>query len=173
MRLSLLQTDLPRVLAGIAVCLAFAQGAQASVGRCSLPPTSTAAEFTDALNVLRGALNLRAVQVQRQLATAAQDYACMMAVSNHFDHIGPDKSDPGSRTARSGYRYCSVYENIAVGQRTVSEVMQGWIDSLPHRNAMQAAEVYEIGLGVASAPAGGMPDGKLLYWVLLLAAPGC
>jgi uncharacterized protein YkwD len=55
-----------------------------------------------------------------------------MAEKKFFDHIAPDGSQPADRVSRAGYLWSSVGENIARGQDSTEEVMEGWLNSPGH-----------------------------------------
>ncbi|WP_082353803.1 CAP domain-containing protein [Marinagarivorans algicola] len=78
---------------------------------------------------------------------AAQIHSDDMANNNFFDHSGSDGSDTGDRLTRVGYNYRGWGENIAAGQRNVTSVMQGWLDSPGHCRNLMSASHQEFGLG--------------------------
>ncbi len=57
-----------------------------------------------------------------------------------------------------GIKYTAAGENIAMGQRTASEVMNAWMNSPGHRNNILSPSFSEIGVGLAKGPNG------RLYW---------
>ena len=62
---------------------------------------------------------------------------------------------------REGYRWRALAENIAAGQRTVADVMAGWIASPGHYANLVNPAYRHVGLGHASSDAGAYGD----YWV--------
>lgn len=71
------------------------------------------------------------------LAIAAKTHSDDMATHNFFSHTGSDGSSIGTRATSANYNWRTVGENIAAGQSTVTQAVQGWIDSPGHcRNLM-------------------------------------
>ena len=101
------------------------------------------------------------------LATAAYLHSRDMVLKNILSHTGSDGSSAGQRITRQGYPWRTYGENIAVGNPTVSSVIQGWLGSERHcRNVMNPA-FAEIGAGYAIGPFGGNPAAR--YWTFDLA----
>ena len=53
------------------------------------------------------------------------------------------------RVRAAGYPYAVVAENLAAGQRTAAEVVQGWLDSPGHRRNLLSPDVTQIGVAHA------------------------
>lgn len=85
----------------------------------------------------------------------------LMSARDHYGHTGPDGSQPGERMLREGYRWRAAAENIAAGQRSVEEVMAGWVSSPGHYANLVNPVLRHVGLGHASSPTSGYGD----YWV--------
>ena len=68
------------------------------------------------------------------------------------------------RALRAGYKWRTIGENIASGQRTAQEAVQGWLDSPGHCANIMNAAFAEMGVGYAVNPARGT-----LYWTQVLA----
>ena len=101
------------------------------------------------------------------LAMAAYLHSEDMALNGFFSHTGSDGSSAGQRISWQGYLWSAYGENIAVGNPTVSSVLQGWLGSEGHcRNLMDPA-FTEIGAGYAIGPFGGNPAAR--YWTIDLA----
>lgn len=111
----------------------------------------------------RKANNRAGGSVSVPLTKAAADHASDMAARGFFSHTGSDKSSVGKRVKRQGYGFCFVAENIAKGQKNLSQVMESWMSSDGHRRNILASEATEFGL--VSGP------GNL--WVMVLGRPGC
>jgi len=100
-----------------------------------------------------------------RLVTAALRHSQDMAQHNLFSHTGSDGSSVSMRIDASGYDWQAVGENIAAGQRSVREAVDGWVASPGHcRNLMNPA--YE-----AVALACTFDDGSdfRTYWTNVLA----
>ncbi len=128
------------------------------VGGSSSSSSAAGMNFGDALNAYRASAGRGPVVADPELTAAAQTYAQTMAATGHFAHRGPDGSNSGARARRAGCSWRAASENIAWGQRSESEVLQGWADSAGHRRNMLGANYTRFGLGRAGT-----------YWVLMFA----
>ena len=99
-----------------------------------------------------GKVRLDAAQPVRwnsALADASRQHSQDMARYNYFSHHGRDGSEPAGRIERAGYRYSSMGENIAAGQRSPEEVVAGWIKSPGHCANLMNPVFTEMGAAVA------------------------
>lgn len=110
------------------------------------------------LNSVRTEKSLPPLKMCRPLVEAAQKFAQTMANQNFYSHTGRDGSTPGSRIQKAGYNWmkaqggASVAENIAAGQKSVSEVIKAWSESKPHYKNMTSDEFTHVGFGMATNP---------------------
>ena len=112
------------------------------------------------VNIERAMIGVAPLAVSDELTLAAEDYACIMAAEDFFNHIDPLTGEgPGDRAAATGYVYFEVGENLAAGQRTAAEVVEDWMNSPEHRDALCSPKWKETGIGVRG---GGTYD---VYWV--------
>ncbi len=88
------------------------------------------------------------------LRCAARVHSKDMADRAFFDHTNPDGEDPFVRMERAGYSYFTAGENIAAGQPTPSDVMQGWMDSPGHCRNIMNPDFAEIGIGTFESEGG-------------------
>ncbi len=116
-----------------------------------------------AVNALRSDAGRAPVTYSEPLEALAYGHAQDMAVNGFFSHTGSDGSLLGDRARRAGYGFCIIAENIAKGQRSAAEAIQGWIESRGHRRNMLDRRATEMGL--ARAPGA--------IWVMVLGRPGC
>ena len=86
-----------------------------------------------------------ALVLNDRLTAAALAHATDMRDKNYFDHTGLDGSTPGTRVTAAGYAWSTVGENIANGQTSVTQVMNGWMDSDGHRRNIMLANYTEVG----------------------------
>ncbi|WP_261384747.1 CAP domain-containing protein [Vannielia litorea] len=107
------------------------------------------------INRIRARNGLESLLPDFRLDMAAQDYACLLARSGHFAHQGPDGSEPGTRTVAAGYDFCLVAENLAKGQRTVSEAISAWVQSPGHWANIRLGPARHLGFGMAPLAGGG------------------
>jgi len=82
------------------------------------------------------------------LRTAAYDHSRDMAVRNYFSHTNPDGLSPFQRMTNAGYTgWTTAGENIAAGQTTPEQVVQGWLQSPGHCANIMNARFRELGVG--------------------------
>lgn len=73
------------------------------------------------------------------------------------------------RVTAAGYQG-AVGENLAGGQRTIEQAIEGWLNSPGHRATLLSDKFEEFGLAVAAVPAGkGSRYG--IYWCLIAGGP--
>lgn len=137
----------------------------------ALLPVSTSAErrrveWTEADDVSRGSL-LQAMNEQRarrglpplhrndRLEAAAADRIRDMFELGYFDHVAPDGTEPFVWVRQRGYRYRTVGENLATGQRAARDVVEQWMASSSHR-ANILGNFADTGIAIAS----GSPVGR-------------
>ncbi|MCL1631130.1 CAP domain-containing protein [Sporolactobacillus sp. CPB3-1] len=70
-----------------------------------------------------------------------------MRDKNYFDHQSPTYGSPFDMMKKYGISYKSAGENIAAGQKTPEEVVQGWMNSPGHRANILNASFTTIGVG--------------------------
>jgi uncharacterized protein YkwD len=135
--------------------------------------SDTGSGIVDHSNAFRNRHGLAAVRPDAALARAAQDFADYMARTGRYGHTA-DGRQPAQRAAAAGYAHCMVAENIAwqfdsrgfTSARLAQALVQGWIDSPPHRHNLLLPEATDIGVAVARSPTSGR-----WYAVQLLARP--
>jgi len=91
----------------------------------------------------------RPVRWNDSLAEASRRHAEDMARYGYFSHNGRDGSEPWDRIQRAGYRYRSMGENIAAGQRSPEDAVAGWISSPGHCANLMNPVFTEMGAAVA------------------------
>ena len=69
------------------------------------------------------------------------------------------------RVEALGYRYAAVAENIAAGQNSAGEVVEGWMHSPGHRKNILNSDVTQIGVGHARGGEFGT------YWTQVFGKP--
>jgi uncharacterized protein YkwD len=105
---------------------------------------------------------LPALKRQRRLNDSAEWMAQDMAGHRYFDHrdsLGRDMAVRIEEFKYSGYH--TLGENIAMGQRTPDEVVDGWMHSPGHRANILSRQFTEIGVGYVPPSPGNMYG----YWV--------
>jgi len=101
------------------------------------------------------------------LAGVAQAYSEDMAQHSYMGHRGRDGSMVNDRVNRSGYRWRSLAENLASGQATPEQAVEGWLKSPGHCASLMDARYRETGVAYAYSEAS--LDG--MYWTQLFALP--
>jgi uncharacterized protein YkwD len=86
----------------------------------------------------------------RDLELAAQNHAEDMFSRNYFSHDSKDGRTVSDRVIASGYAFkgyksFTVGENIAKGEMTIAEVMEGWIKSPGHCKNLMNPSFKEVG----------------------------
>jgi uncharacterized protein YkwD len=99
-----------------------------------------------------------------RLFRIARQHAADMARRHYFSHNTPEGLTPGQRADIGGYDWRSYYENIGRGHSSVEEVLNDWLSSPTHCQAMMDKELRDVALACAAA-------GGELLWVLDLGAP--
>ena len=113
--------------------------------------SSTSPQFVNEVlrltNEFRAKNGLAPLKANSELDQTAQKYSQTMATEDFFSHTGKDNSTPWARAEKSGYKARTMGENIAAGQRSPQQVVQGWIDSPGHRANMLNPNFTELGVG--------------------------
>jgi uncharacterized protein YkwD len=84
-----------------------------------------------------------------ELHRAAQAHADDMAMNDFVGHTGSDGSDFVTRINRTNFSGYPVAENVAGGQTSATQVVQGWVDSDGHCKNIMLQRATHIGVGVA------------------------
>jgi uncharacterized protein YkwD len=126
-----------------------------------------AAAVVELTNGERTRAGLAALASNASLMRAAQIHAEQMAQFGRLDHVLPDATypRPEHRLAAVSYRWQAYAENVAFGQRTAAEAVNGWMQSPGHRANMLNPAYTEMGAGYARDPSG-RP-----YWVQVFGKP--
>ncbi len=118
------------------------------------PASSQAAQVLSLTNAQRTANGCAPLTVDARLTSAAQAHTEDMATNNYFSHDSQDGRSPFDRMTAAGYRFSTAGENIAMGYRTASDVMNGWMNSAGHRANILNCSFTDIGIGYAVATDG-------------------
>ncbi|MFF9144646.1 CAP domain-containing protein [Streptomyces sp. NPDC014861] len=110
--------------------------------------SSAADEVISLVNAERAKAGCGPLTANATLARAAQGHSADMAARDYFDHTNPDGDGPGERVTAAGYPWSTYGENIAMGQTTAEQVMEGWMNSPGHRANILNCDFKEIGVGV-------------------------
>ena len=129
---------------------------------CAL--TADEQAILDQTNARRQEAGRAALKPNAVLFAIARKHAEEMAKANKLEHRLNGKNS-GDRADAAGYKWTTVSENIAWNQRSVAEVMDGWMRSSGHRANLLGRDVTEMGVGIAANSKGE------LYWVQVFAQP--
>ncbi|HWQ79367.1 MAG TPA: CAP domain-containing protein, partial [Anaerovoracaceae bacterium] len=116
-------------------------------------------QVVNLVNQERAAAGLPALKVNTQLAAVAEKKAEDLRDNNYFDHNSPVYGSPFDMMKQFGISYTAAGENIAKGQKTPADVMNGWMNSSGHRANILNADYTEIGVGFVTDSSG------TTYWV--------
>ena len=85
------------------------------------------------------------------LRCAARKHALDMSIRDYFSGIDPDGVEFEQRAEFAEYEGVAIAQNIAGGQSTPAEVVQGWMASKGHCVNIMRPDATEIGLGYVPA----------------------
>ncbi|RLN75763.1 hypothetical protein BBJ28_00010210 [Nothophytophthora sp. Chile5] len=102
-----------------------------------------------AVNKERAARGLPALCRNSKLQSAAQKHSSDMASHNYMSHTGSDGSSMSQRITAAGYRWTSIAENVAAGQKDVTAVMTSWMNSSGHKANILSSKSKMFGCGYA------------------------
>lgn len=101
------------------------------------------------------------------LANAALKHSQDMVRHNYFAHEGKDGRTVADRVKAEAYRWRRVGENIAAGQGSAQQVVQGWLSSPGHCANIMNADFTEMGAAYIYAP----NSESGIYWTQVFARP--
>ena len=111
------------------------------------------------VNQERAKAGLAPLKINTKLAGVAERKAEDLRDKNYFAHNSPTYGSPFDMMKQFGITYTSAGENIAKGQKTPTEVMNGWMNSPGHKANIMNANYTEIGVGYVTDSNG------TTYWV--------
>lgn len=124
----------------------------------------TVTDVVDRTNRERARAGLPPLAVDSLLVTAAQAHSADMVARDFYSHTAPDGSRPWDRATAAGSACRTIGENIACGQRSAAEVVEGWMNSPGHRANILEPGFTHIGVGFAGGGRAGT------YWTQLFGA---
>jgi len=88
-----------------------------------------------------------------QLHISALAHAQDMARNKYFSHVSKNGDKIKDRITAAGYTYTgyqsfTIGENIAFNQRSIKEVMEGWLNSPSHCKNIMSPAFKEVGIGM-------------------------
>lgn len=113
---------------------------------------SYAEQVVALVNAERAKAGLNALTLDTEIASAALVRAKETEIS--FSHTRPDGRHFSTALSDSGISFRGAGENIAWGQKTPEEVMNGWMNSEGHRANILNPNFTKIGVGYYQNSAG-------------------
>jgi uncharacterized protein YkwD len=107
------------------------------------------------------------LRLSAMLSHTALLHARDMASQQRMSHTGSDGTNAAQRVTRAGYKWRAVAENVAAGQETADNIMDGWLASPGHCANVMNPDVTEMGIAYATnedSPA-------VIYWAQVFARP--
>ncbi|WP_205093361.1 CAP domain-containing protein [Thalassobacillus pellis] len=92
---------------------------------------------------------LKPLKIDNQVMKVAQKKSEDMAQNGYFSHTSPTYGSPFEMMKQFGVDYRTAAENIAAGQDTPEQVVEGWMNSPGHRKNILNGELTHIGVGYA------------------------
>ncbi|TMN22208.1 hypothetical protein FFL34_08755 [Lentibacillus cibarius] len=106
-----------------------------------------ASEVIKLTNRERNKQGLPALKTDKQLSRVARNKSMDMKQKNYFSHKSPTYGSPFDMMKQFDVTFQSAGENIARGQRTPEQVVEGWMNSKAHRNNILNDSFTHIGVG--------------------------
>lgn len=110
--------------------------------------------------------------VNAELRCAARLHSQDMGERGYFDHDTPEGVSPFDRMNEAGYVGRLMGENIAKGQQSPAEVVDGWMNSPGHCSNIMNGRFTEIGIGYWQGESDNQWFNGNRLWTQNLGAPG-
>lgn len=104
-------------------------------------------QVVELTNQEREAQGLEPLKVDTELSKVAREKSRDMATNNYFSHDSPNYGSPFDMMEQYGISYQTAGENIAKGQTSPEQVVNGWMNSEGHRENIMNANFTHIGVG--------------------------
>ncbi|MBV7503861.1 CAP domain-containing protein [Bacillus sp. sid0103] len=109
---------------------------------------NTEQEIFDITNVLRERNKLKSLKWDENTAKAAFQHSKDMSENNDFSHTSKKFGDLAKRLKTADVVYQAAGENIAANYTDGPAVVEGWLNSKGHREALLNNEYTHLGVGV-------------------------
>ncbi|TYR79188.1 hypothetical protein FZC66_16365 [Priestia megaterium] len=113
-------------------------------------------QVAELVNQERQKQGLKPLTLDKELSDVARTKSKDMMDKGYFDHNSPTYGSPFDMMKQFGIKYTAAGENIAKGQKTPEEVMNGWMNSDGHRKNILNPNFTHIGVGFV--------EGDSTYW---------
>ncbi|WP_371925880.1 CAP domain-containing protein [Halobacillus sp. A5] len=104
-------------------------------------------QVVELTNEAREEQGLEPLELNEEVSEVAQEKSEDMAENDYFSHTSPTYGSPFDMLQEFDVDYNTAAENIAAGQRTPEEVVDGWLNSSGHRKNIMNENMTEIGIG--------------------------
>ncbi|WP_369405010.1 CAP domain-containing protein [Piscibacillus salipiscarius] len=104
-------------------------------------------KVVELVNQERQERGLQPLKASSELSDVAREKSRDMAKNNYFSHTSPTYGSPFDMMKQFGIDYRTAGENIAMGQTTPEQVMNGWMNSDGHRKNILSSNFTHIGVG--------------------------
>ncbi|GGD04760.1 hypothetical protein GCM10007216_39250 [Thalassobacillus devorans] len=104
-------------------------------------------QVVELTNQERQKQGLEPLEADAELSKVARDKSQDMATNGYFSHNSPTHGSPFDMMKAYGIDYRTAGENIAKGQRSPEEVVNGWMNSEGHRKNIMNPNFTHIGVG--------------------------
>lgn len=109
------------------------------------------AEVVRLVNVYRESAGLKPLMTDAELSYIARLKSQDMHDNKYFSHTSPSYGSPFQMMKDFEVKYRTAGENIAMGQRTPSEVVTAWMNSPGHRANILNSSYTRIGVGYVAS----------------------
>lgn len=111
------------------------------------------------------------LEMDARLRCSARLHSKDMAERRFFDHDTPEGTNPGARMKAAGFVGSGWAENIAKGQQTPADVVQGWLESDGHCSNIMEPRLTLLGVGYFAGMATNPRFNSELYWTQNFGTP--
>lgn len=105
-------------------------------------------QIFDITNMIRERFSQKQVKWDEKVSSVAYGHSKDMAIHNYFSHISPKGESLKERLQAKEVRYFSAGENIAAQYPDAPSVVEGWLNSKGHREALLSDVYTHLGVGV-------------------------
>lgn len=132
--------------------LTFGGGDEEATGDAGDAVAFDPQQATQLINSYRAENGLPPLRLNPQLSQAAQAHSQDLSGNDRISHFGTDGSDTLERVRRAGYNPRLTAENVATGQGSLQEVIDGWKNSRDHNANLLLADAEEMGMAMVHNP---------------------
>lgn len=105
-------------------------------------------QIFDITNIMRKRFRIPELEWDKQTAEVAFQHSLDMSEGHYFSHVSKTKGDLANRLKTGNVSYHMAGENIAFNYVDAIAVMEGWLNSKPHRESLLNQDFTYLGVGV-------------------------